>query len=58
MNFLVGMAKTIASSNASVLERKWIVWGQILDPNIDQDTVRKLSSTAFYWCHKNMVISL
>jgi hypothetical protein len=29
-----------------------MVWGQILDPNVDQDTVRKLSSTAFYWCHK------
>jgi hypothetical protein len=58
MNFLVGMAKTIASSDASVLEGKWMVWGQILDPNIHQDTVRKLCSTAFYWCHKNMVALL
>jgi hypothetical protein len=58
MNFLVGMAKPIASSNASVLEGKWMVWGQILDPNVNQDTVRKLSSTAFYWCHKNMVAPL
>jgi hypothetical protein len=48
----------MASSDASVLEGKWMVWGQILDPNVDQDTIRKLSSTAFYWCHKNMVVLL
>jgi hypothetical protein len=35
-----------------------MVWGQILDPNVGQDTVRKLSSTAFYWCHKNMAVPL
>ncbi len=29
-----------------------MVWGQILDTNVHQDTIRKLSSTAFYWCHK------
>jgi hypothetical protein len=58
MNFLVGWPKTIASSNASVLEGKWMDWRQILDPNVNQDTVRKLSSTAFYWCHKDMVVSL
>jgi hypothetical protein len=29
-----------------------------LDPNVHQDIVRKLSSTAFFWCHKNMVVPL
>jgi hypothetical protein len=58
MNFLVGMANTITSSNASVLEGKWMVWGQILDPNVHTNIVRKLSSTAFYWCHKNIVVLL
>jgi hypothetical protein len=48
MNFLVGMAKNITSSDASVLEGKYMVWGQILDTNVHQDTVRKLSSTALY----------
>jgi hypothetical protein len=48
MNFLVGIAKKIVGSNASVLEGKQMVWGQILDPNVHQDTIRKLSSTASY----------
>jgi hypothetical protein len=48
MNFLVGGAKTIARSNISALEGKLMVWGQILDPNICSDVVRKVSSLAFY----------
>jgi hypothetical protein len=58
MNFLVGWPKPIASSDARVLEGKWMVWGQNLDPNVDQDTIRNLSSMTFYWCHKNMVVHL
>jgi hypothetical protein len=48
MNFVVVMAKPIASSDARVLEGKWMVWGQFFDPNINQDTVRKLFLTAFF----------
>jgi hypothetical protein len=48
MNFLVGVTKNIASSDISALEGKWMVWGQILDPNVHQDIIRKLSSSAFY----------
>jgi hypothetical protein len=36
--------------------RDWLVWGQFLDPNINQDTIGKLSSRAFDWCNKNMVV--
>jgi hypothetical protein len=53
-----GGPKTIASSNISALEGKLMVWGQILDPNVRWDIVRKVSSSAFYWCHKNMVVML
>ncbi len=37
----------MASNDAMVLEGKWMVWGQFLDPYVNQDTVRKLFSTAF-----------
>jgi hypothetical protein len=59
MNFLVGGGpKTIASSVISALGGKWMVCGQILDPNIRQDIVRKVSSSAFYWCQNNRVVLL
>jgi hypothetical protein len=29
-----------------------------LDPNVHQDIIRKVSSSAFYWCHKNIVVLL
>jgi hypothetical protein len=35
-----------------------MVWGWILDPNVRWDIVRKVSSSAFYWCHKNMAVML
>jgi hypothetical protein len=53
MNFLVGMAKTIASSNARVLMGKWMLWAKQLDPDVHQDTNEKLFSAAFYWCKKH-----
>jgi hypothetical protein len=56
MNFSWGWPKTIAGSNAKVLEGKWMVWGQFLDPYVIQDIVRKLFPTAFYWYHKTMVV--
>jgi hypothetical protein len=34
----------------------WLVWGQLFDPNVNQDTIGKLSSRAFDWCKKNMVV--
>jgi hypothetical protein len=55
-NFLVGGPKTIASSVISALEGKWMVCGRILDPNVRRDIVRKVSSSAFYWCQNNRVV--
>jgi hypothetical protein len=37
-------AKTDAASDSTVTMGDWLVWGQILDPNTNQDTVGKLSS--------------
>ncbi len=44
----LGWPKTIAGSNARVLVGNWMVWKKKLGPNVHQDTVRKLSLTAFY----------
>jgi hypothetical protein len=33
-----------------------MVRSQKFDPNVHQDTIGKLFSAAFYWCHKNMVV--
>ena len=52
INFLVGGPKTIASSNISALGGKWMVCDQILYPNVRRDIVRKVFSSAFYWCQK------
>ncbi len=35
-----------------------MVWGQILDPNVCRDIVRKVSSSAFYQCQNNRVVLL
>jgi hypothetical protein len=35
-----------------------MVWGQILDPKVRQDIVRKVSSSAFHWCQNNRVVLL
>ncbi len=32
-----------------VLVGKWMVWAKKLDPNVHQNTVRKLFPLAFYW---------
>jgi hypothetical protein len=51
-------AKTVAGSYMRVTMREWLVWGQISDPNINQDTIGKLQSRAFYWCNKNEIVLL
>ena len=54
--FVEDTAKTDAASDSRVTRGEKLVWGQISDPNINQDTVGKLSSRAFYWCNTNMVV--
>ena len=49
-------AKTDAASNSRVTMGEQLVWGQISDPNVNQDKVGKLSSRAFHWCNTNMVV--
>jgi hypothetical protein len=35
----------------------WLVWGQNLDPNLHQDTLKLESShQGFDWCDKNAVV--
>jgi hypothetical protein len=51
-----GWPKTIAGSNARVLVEKWMVWAKNMDPNVHEDTIRKLSSRASYWCNNYMVV--
>jgi hypothetical protein len=36
------MAKTVAGSYMRVTMGEWLVWGQISDPNVNQDTIIKL----------------
>jgi hypothetical protein len=54
--FVRDTAKTDAASNQRVTMGDWLVWGQFLDPNVNQDTIGKLLSGAFDWCNKNMVV--
>jgi hypothetical protein len=43
LRFLVeDTAKTDAASNSRVTMGEWLVWGQISDPNVNQDTIGKL----------------
>jgi hypothetical protein len=50
--------KHIAISNTRDLAEKWMVWGQIFDPKVNQDTTEKLFPMALYWCHKNMMVPM
>jgi hypothetical protein len=40
--FFWWMAKTVAGSYMRVTMGEWLVWGQISDPNVNQDTIGKL----------------
>jgi hypothetical protein len=53
VSFREGYRKTDAASNGRVTMGYWLVWGQFLDPNVNQDTIGKLSPRAFDWCNKN-----
>jgi hypothetical protein len=35
-------AKTVAGSYMRVTMGEWLVWGQISNPNVNQDIIRKL----------------
>jgi hypothetical protein len=54
--FVRDTAKTDAASESRVTTGDWLVWGQYFDPNINQDTIGKLSSRVYDWCDKNMVV--
>ncbi len=54
--FVEDTAKTDAASNSRVTTGERLVWGQISDPNVNQDTIGKLWSRAFYWCNKNAMV--
>jgi hypothetical protein len=54
--FVEDTAKTDAASNSRVTMGEQLVWGQISDPNVNQDKVGKLSSRAFYRCNTTMVV--
>jgi hypothetical protein len=42
LKIFVGDAeKTDAASNGMVTMGDWLVWGQFLDPNVNQDTIGK-----------------
>jgi hypothetical protein len=49
-------AKTDAACNSRITTGDRLVWGQYLEPNVNQDAVGKLSSRAFDWCNKNMAV--
>ncbi len=40
--FVEDTAKTGAANDNRVTMGEWLVWGQISDPNINQDTIGKL----------------
>jgi hypothetical protein len=42
VNFCEGHRKTDADSNGRVTLGDWLIWGQFLDPNVNQDTIGKL----------------
>jgi hypothetical protein len=50
--FFVRDRKIDAASNQRVMMGDWLVWGQFLDPNVNQDTFGNLSSWAFNWCYR------
>jgi hypothetical protein len=52
LNFREGHSKTDAASNSRVTMGDWLVWGQFLGPNMNKDTIGKLSSRAFDLCNK------
>jgi hypothetical protein len=54
--FWCGWPKVVAGSDDRVLLGKWMLWAEKLEPNVHQDTIGKLSSRAFDWCNKNMVV--
>ncbi len=56
MNFLVGGSKNYCQQRHQCSGWKWMVCGQILDPNVRRDIVRKVSSSSFYWCQNNRVV--
>ena len=49
-------AKTVAGSYMRVTMGDLLVWALKLDPSLHQDTIGKLSSRAFDWCNKNVVV--
>jgi hypothetical protein len=51
-------AKTVAASYMRVTMGDLMVWALKLDPNLHQDTIRKISSRAFDWCNNNEGIPL
>ena len=52
--FLVGDKN--AGSYMRVTMGDLLVWALKLDPSLHQDTIGKLSSRAFDWCNKNVVV--
>ncbi len=52
----MGTANSDAASNSRVTMDDLIVWDQLLDPNVIQDAIEKLSSRDVDWRNKNMVI--
>jgi hypothetical protein len=53
---VVFVRDTATASNQRVTMGDWLVWGQIFDPNINQDTIRKLFLRALDWRNNNMVV--
>jgi hypothetical protein len=49
-------AKTVAGSYMRVMMGNLLIWALKLDPSLHQDTIGKLSSRAFDWCNKNLVV--
>ncbi len=56
VNFCEGHSKTDAASNQRVTMGDLLVWGQFLNPNVNQDTIGKLSLRVFNWYNKNVVV--
>ena len=49
-------AKTVAGSYMRDTMGKLIVWALKLDQSFRQDIIGKLSSRAYDWCNKNVVV--
>jgi hypothetical protein len=54
--FVRDTENTDAAGNGRVTMGDWLVWGQFLDPNVNQDTIGKLWSRTFDYCNKNIVV--